>query len=80
MTKMTIINTKNIKVQKLDYVEPKDVYRHTIRSHSKVRYITGGHKPYASISSVYKSKFADYKTKDVERHITKYRKSDREAA
>ena len=80
MTKMTITNTKNIKVQKLDYVEPKDVYRHTIRSHSKVRYITGGYKPYVSISSVYKAKFAAFKTPDVISHITKFRKSDREAA
>jgi len=77
---MIITNTKNIKVQKLTYVEPKDIYRHTIRSHSKVRYMTGGNKPYASISSVYKSKFAAFKTPDVISHITKFRKSDREAA
>ena len=80
MNKMTITNTRNIKVQKLDYVEPKDVYRHTIRSHSKVRYITGGYKPYVSISSVYKAKFAAFKTPDVISHIAKYRKSDKEAA
>jgi|TARA_B110000967_G_scaffold175493_1_gene188290 hypothetical protein len=77
---MIITNTKNIKIQKLKYVEPKNVYKHTIHSHSKIKYMTGGDKPYASISSVYKSRFAAYKTKEIMKHIAEYRKSDKETS
>jgi len=77
---MKITNTKNIQTQILEYVEPKNIYKHTIHTHSKTRYITGGSKPRLTISSVYKRRFSNYKTREVIKHITKYRQQEKEAA
>ena len=55
---MKITNTNNVQTQIFQYVEPKNIYKHTIHTHSKMRYITGGSKPRLLISSVYKRRFS----------------------
>ena len=77
---MKITNTKNVQVEILPSYTPKYAEKHTIKSHNKNRYFVGGQKPTTRISNVYHNAYANYKTKEVERHITNYRKVEKEAA
>ena len=65
--------SKNYKgVEYLPYKEPKNqIYKHTIYSHSRKGIIAStGNVPRVRISSVYNKLYSDYKTKDIENHIS----------
>ena len=65
--------SKNYKgVEYLPYKEPKNqIYKHTIYSHSRKGIIAStGNVPISRISSVYNKFYSDYKTKDIENHIS----------
>jgi hypothetical protein len=59
-------------VEHLPYKEPKNqIYKHTIYSHSRKGIISpSGNKPRTRMSSVYNKTWSDYKTKDIENHIS----------
>ena len=66
-------------VEKLPPYIPKYATKHTIYSHFRNKsFGRGGNKPICKISAVYNG-FSNYKTKDVENHITAFRKTDKAA-
>ena len=69
---ITGYNKKYKGVEYIPYKEPKNqIYKHTIYSHSRKGIISPtGNVPRDRISSVYNKFYSDYKTKDIENHIS----------
>ena len=69
---ITGYNEKYTGVEHIPYKEPKNqIYKHTIYSHSRKGILAStGNMPRTRISSVYNKHFSDYKTRDIENHIS----------
>ena len=69
---ITGYNEKYTGVEHIPYKEPKNqIYKHTIYSHSRKGILAPtGNMPRTRISSVYNKHFSDYKTRDIENHIS----------